>query len=32
MPESEMELVRAAMRVAVERFEAMWESWGTEVL
>jgi hypothetical protein len=32
MPEPEMELVRAAVRVAVERFEAMFEMLGTEVL
>jgi hypothetical protein len=32
MPESSMELVRAAMHVAVERFEAMFESWATELL
>ncbi|GAB6862625.1 hypothetical protein JCM17092_27140 [Haloplanus litoreus] len=32
MPESWMELVRAAVRVAMERFEAMFEKWATAVL
>jgi len=32
MPESETELVRTAVRVAMERFEAMAVFWVTELL